>query len=108
MLLGGVQFLMSEVTLYCLCPIPQSSTLHAPARVTPPLCPHLSSICNIQDVEVVHHAKRRDASDDAESFTEMCSGSEAGSYSRLIDCVYHLTLGLRVIKKKKKKTTECG
>ena len=32
-------------------------------------------------------------------FTEMCSGSEAGSYSRLIDFVYHSTLGLRVIKK---------
>ena len=22
-------------------------------------------------------------------FTEMCSGSEAGSYLRLVDCVYH-------------------
>ena len=33
-------------------------------------------------------------------FTEMCSGSEAGSYSRLIDFVYHSTLGLRVIKKR--------
>ena len=33
-------------------------------------------------------------------FTEMCSGSEAGSYLRLIDLVYHSTLGLRVIKKK--------
>jgi len=32
----------------------------------------------------------------------MCSGSEAGSYLRLIDCVYHSTLGLRVMKKKKK------
>ena len=30
----------------------------------------------------------------------MCSGSEAGSYLRLIDLVYHSTLGLRVIKKK--------
>ena len=30
----------------------------------------------------------------------MCSGPEAGSYSRLIDFVYHSTLGLRVIKKK--------
>jgi len=29
-----------------------------------------------------------------------CSGSEAGSYLRLIDFVYHSTLGLRVIKKK--------
>ena len=36
-------------------------------------------------------------------FTEMCSGSEAGSYSRLIDFVYHSTLGLRVITKKKTK-----
>jgi len=32
----------------------------------------------------------------------MCSGSEAGSYLRLIDLVYHSTLGLRVIMKKKK------
>jgi len=30
----------------------------------------------------------------------MCSGSEAGSYVRLIEFVYHSTLGLRVIKKK--------
>jgi len=30
----------------------------------------------------------------------MCSGSEAGSYLRLIDFVYHSTLGLREIKKK--------
>ena len=30
----------------------------------------------------------------------MCSGSEAGSYLRLIDFVYHSTLDLRVIKKK--------
>ena len=33
--------------------------------------------------------------------TEMYSGSEAGSYLRLIDFVYHSTLVLRVIKKKK-------
>ena len=32
---------------------------------------------------------------------EICSGSEEGSYLRLIDFVYHTTLGLRVIKKKK-------
>ena len=36
-------------------------------------------------------------------FTEMCSGSEAVSYLRLIDVVYHSTLSLRVIKKKEKK-----
>ena len=34
--------------------------------------------------------------------TEMCSGSEAGSYLRRIDVVYHSILGLRVVKKKKK------
>ena len=34
-------------------------------------------------------------------FTEMCSGSKTGSYLRLIDLVYHSTIGLRVIKKKK-------
>ena len=34
-------------------------------------------------------------------FTEMCSGSEEGSYLRLM-AVYHSTLGLREIKKKKK------
>jgi len=34
-------------------------------------------------------------------FTETCSGSEAGSYVRLIDFAYHSTLGLSVIKKKK-------
>jgi len=31
----------------------------------------------------------------------MCSGSDAGSYLRLIDFVYLSTLGLRVVKKKK-------
>ena len=37
-------------------------------------------------------------------FTEMCSDSEAGSFSRRIDFVYHSTPGLRVMEKKKKKT----
>ena len=32
--------------------------------------------------------------------SEMCSGSEAVSYLRLIDFAHHSTLGLRVIKKK--------
>ena len=32
---------------------------------------------------------------------EICSGFDAGSYLRLINFVYHLSLGLRVIKKKK-------
>ena len=34
-------------------------------------------------------------------FTEMCSGSEAGSYLRPIDFLYHSTLGLRAITEKK-------
>ena len=38
--------------------------------------------------------------------TEMCSVSEAGSYLRLIDFVYHSTLGLGVIKKTKGRTGE--
>ena len=33
--------------------------------------------------------------------TEMCSGSEAGVYFRRIDFVFHSTLGLRIIKKKR-------
>jgi len=35
----------------------------------------------------------------------MCSGSEAGSYFRLIDFVHHSTLGLRVAKQKKMEWT---
>ena len=38
----------------------------------------------------------------------MCSGSEADSYLRLIDFVYHTNLGLRVIKKKQKGTRTRG
>ena len=33
-------------------------------------------------------------------FAERCSGSEEGSYFRLIDFVYHSTLDLRVIKRR--------
>ena len=36
----------------------------------------------------------------------MCSGSEAGSYLRLMDFVYHSTLGLRVIRKKRRNGNE--
>jgi len=35
----------------------------------------------------------------------MCSGSEAGSYLRLIDCVHHSTPDLRAKKKKTKEMT---
>ena len=33
----------------------------------------------------------------------MCSDSEAGSYLRLIDFVYHSSIGLRVINKREKR-----
>ena len=36
----------------------------------------------------------------------MVVGSEEGSYLRLIDFVYHSTLGLRVIKKRRRDLTE--
>ena len=35
-------------------------------------------------------------------FTEMCSGSKAGSYLRLIEFVYDSNLGFRVIKEKRR------
>ena len=35
-------------------------------------------------------------------FTEMCSGSDTGSYLRIIDFVHHSTLSLKVKEKKKK------
>ena len=38
----------------------------------------------------------------------MCSDSETGSYLRIIDIVYHPTLGLRVIKKKKMRHPHSG
>ena len=38
--------------------------------------------------------------DESRPCVEMCSGFEAGSYSRLIDFVCHSTLGLRVIKRR--------
>jgi len=41
-------------------------------------------------------------------FTEMCSGSEAGSYLRLIDFVYDSTLGLGAIKKTKTTCASSG
>jgi len=36
----------------------------------------------------------------------MCSGSNEGSYLKLIDFVYHSFLGLRVIKKKRRMNLE--
>jgi hypothetical protein len=53
--------------------------------------------------EVPHVLSSSDAVASSQLFhTEMCSGSEAGLYLRLIDFKYHSNLGSRVIKKKKK------
>ena len=41
-------------------------------------------------------------------FTEMCSGSEACSYLRLVDFVCHSTLGLKVIKRERERGTQIG
>ena len=41
-------------------------------------------------------------------FTAMCSGFEAGSYLRLIDVVYHATLGLRVTKREREDRVSVG
>ena len=41
-------------------------------------------------------------------FTEMCSGSEAGSYVRPIDFVCHSILGLRVMKKRREDASSKG
>jgi hypothetical protein len=40
-------------------------------------------------------------------FMEMCSGFKAGSYLRLIDFVYHSTLGWRLIKKRRRRHGLC-
>ena len=57
-----------------------------------------------------HHVRtvgERRGTHHVRNVAEMCSGSEAGSYLRLIDFVYHSTLGVRVIKKMKKNVGEC-
>ena len=57
----------------------------------------------IKDEEVQQHLQHLVYGSQFENnyITEMCSGSEAGLYLRRIDRVYHSTLGLRVLKKKK-------
>ena len=41
-------------------------------------------------------------------FKEMCSGSEAGSYSSLMEFGYYSTLDLRVKKKKQETNLVCA
>ena len=83
----------------------ERSSLDFPTRALPlpslvswsaPSCPHTSAPEHLRShkwqAEVAYN----------NYFAEMCSDSEAGLYLRLIDLMYHSTLGVRVIKKKKK------
>ena len=47
----------------------------------------------------MRHTSAKSGAEESNYFTETCSGSEAGSYIRLKDFVYHSTLGLRVIQR---------
>ena len=55
---------------------------------------------NESDTETESCTDRYSSHFESKCFAEMGSGSGAGSYLRLIDFVYHSTLGLTVIKKK--------
>ena len=62
-------------------------------------CVHDANECAQYATKCVHDAPMTPAVSVRAS--EMCSGSEAVSYLRRIDFVYHSTLGLRVIKKRR-------
>ena len=66
-----------------------------------PTLPHATHLCREKELRV------RSQSDN-NYFTEMCSGSEAGSYLRLIDFMCHSTLGLRVIKREESEGRKLG
>ena len=68
-------------------------------KYEPSLEPQGAAVCGL--VEVCLRRVDRKVPGGDNYFTEMCSGSEAGSCLRLIDFVYHSILGLGVIKKKK-------
>jgi len=56
---------------------------------------------NSNDIKNINNTFNSNNSSTSQISTVSCSGSEAGSYLRLIDFVYHSTLGVRVLKKKK-------
>ena len=65
---------------------------------TPSSCAIFRSAANADpapNAETVHPRPEPLVTVQSFHLTEMCSGSEAGSYLRLIDLVYHSTLGLR-------------
>ena len=109
--LGGLRFLMSEVPLYAL----STGIIHTVAcdaslqshRCEPQGEDHSSTPSHFQKDRHSTWSRAGILLDGLvkqknNCFTEMCSGFEAGSYSRLIDFVYHSTLGLRVIKKRRR------
>jgi len=68
---------------------------------------HISpSILVYEDYSQAGFRQQEQLEDGNRPGTNMCSGSEAGSYLRLIDFVYRSTLGLRV--KKMQKKIRCG
>ena len=94
--LGGGRFLMSEVPLYLCLGLFRRTNMVGPGSV-----PHQSG----RTLTVTAHPLENGvAANPSGAAPEMCSGSEAGSYLRLIDFACHSTLGLRVIKKKKRGT----
>ena len=60
------------------------------------------NLSDLRSLVPLHHSHSRLHLFSETIFTDMCSGSEAGSYLRLVDFLYHTTLGWRVIKKKKR------
>ena len=77
----------------------------APATIwRPSVISHTpSSVIPIQKVDqgTVNKRQQREKFEN-NCFTEMCNGFEAGSYLRLTDFAYHSSLGMRVIKKKRR------
>jgi len=76
-----------------------SSPLWTPEKIKDTLCKAIRVSCFVLRLETLADLDAPPAKHFV--FTQMRSGSEAGSNVRLIDFVYHSTLGLREIMKKR-------
>jgi len=92
-----LRFLTSEVALY---PHPAVAMLDTRGVVAVFLSPSPSYSFSLSLI-VGNGGLGDDVVARSRTITEMCSGSEAGSYLRLIDFCITPTLGLRVIKNNK-------
>ena len=74
--------------------------------------PHLRVAVFIREIKGLSHRPLCPWRDEQvrvdQPIPEMCSGSEARSYLRFIDCVYHPRLGLRVTQQKQKGNQSAG